>query len=125
MLCEGRRHSHVKVLVRLVELLDLTVDKAVPTLLHGDLDGPQLGGRGAGCRQTAGGHLVNPAELEQHQYVVDADGTEEASPPAGDEHALVVRDEQMAGFACGFSTMGDGLRVLLEVAPGWGRHLHP
>jgi hypothetical protein len=31
----------------------------------------------------------------------------------------------VAGPACGFPTVRDGLRLLLEVEPGRDRHLHP
>lgn len=36
-----------------------------------------------------------------------------------------VRTPVVAGSACGFPTLGDGLRVLLAVEPGWGGDLHP
>ncbi len=92
----GGGHGRVEVVVRLVEHVDLAVDDPVPALLHGDLDRAQLGRSGTGGRETAGGRLLDLAEVEEHQDVVEVDRAEEPAPATGDEHALVVRDEQAA-----------------------------
>src|SRR5690348_16326356 len=80
-----------------VARLELSVVAAGVTLtagLYSGLDQPQLSWAGAAGGQPAGLGLLDPPELEQHEYVVQVGRHEEAAPPSCPEHALAVRDVQ-------------------------------
>lgn len=57
----------MEVVVGLVEHLDLSVDEALTARLHGHFHRPEFGRRRTCRRDAGGGHLVDPAELEQHE----------------------------------------------------------
>lgn len=61
------------------------------------------------CQTKTGGH----PEKWPRREIVDA------------IRYIVDNGAKWLGSACGFPPVGDGLRVLLEVEPGRGRHLHP
>src|SRR6185437_14123606 len=88
----GGGDAEVEVVVAAVEQRDLSGQVAFAALLGGRLDGAKFGGGGAGRGEPAGGGLLHAAELEQHVYVVEVSGQEEAAPAGGAEHAFVVGD---------------------------------